>query len=633
MSTLSNKLVKAITENNANELERLIIICDLLHKGLPMFDDTYTPNDLPTDMIYEEAVSKLKQLRGLDIAMTIPDMETITDKIQKRKQSNVLLFMDGIQSPTMIPSIDDVILMPKFDGCSVGVELVRQTPHQQFVVSYAHTRGNDDLTGNRKCQTKTELIQQVFNLDMFNKCLSSGEFTLSYKDERLVGNNNPVLTKTIHLDDIDKIVLRGEFVNNDKNKLPPGITTNIGLAAGTINSDVPQYINYLTFQPFEISCITTRVVNRDDNVVFENYIPTQLSTVSFMKKFGLITYPLLNMKHIDENTNMERVFEYFQSKCSQPLDGVVYCQTMWTYPKTIDETSKHVNYGKYKWKPHNAQHTMINGIEYTVGKTGKIVPTLLYNPIKINEKNYSRVKTTFTKMREFGAVVAPIDNMRQSMFGIGLVCEIELKQDIAPYIAQVFPDMSTIDKPIYIPSHCPWCGSVLQWSKTGKDLLCVNDSCQAVNIERCVDFLKQIGFKGISTKTCQALDLYNGLITASDASRVNWFDKLYTTKLHSEFHESGVAMKRSIKYKGTTSNTRIKRVNDFDSLLNNLTVGDFIVSCSLMTKKRCDDWLIVNHISRGANLLEFIKQDNGLLESIETNNCFTRDLLEWLKTL
>ena len=516
ISTLSNKLVKAITENNANELERLIVICDLLHKGLPMFDDAqasvhYTPNDLPTDMVYEEAVSKLKQLRGLDIAMTIPDVETITDKIQKRKQSNVLLFMDGIQSPTMIPSIDDVILMPKFDGCSVGVELVRQTScvkdvSRSFVVSHAHTRGNDNLTGNRKCQTKTELIQQVFNLDAFNKCLSTGEFTLSYKDERLIGNNNPVLTKTIRLDDIDKIVLRGEFVNNDKNKLPPGITTNIGLAAGTINSDVPQYINYLTFQPFEISCITTRAINRDDSVVFENYIPTQLSTVTFMKKFGLITYPLLNMKHIDENTNMEKVFAYFQSKCSQPLDGVVYCQTMWTYPKTIDETSKHVNYGKYKWKPHNTQHTTINGIEYTVGKTGKIVPTLLYNPIKINEKNYSRVKTTFTKMREFGAVVAPIDipdvdNMcqyvsNQTMFGIGLVCEIELKQDIAPYIAQVFPDMSNIDEPIYIPSHCPWCGSVLQWSKTGKDLLCVNDSCQAVNIERCVDFLKQIGFKG-----------------------------------------------------------------------------------------------------------------------------------------
>ena len=629
---LASRIRKAIVDNDADEIERLLIICDLLHKGLPVYnsgDETYTEKDIPSDQLYEEARAKLKQLRTLDIAMTTPDKESITDKIQKRRQDSVLMFMDGIQAPIVVPSIEDVILMPKFDGCSVGVELVRQQTNN-FIISFAHTRGSDSLTGKRRCQDKTELIQQVFNLDKFNECIRQPKtFTLAYKDETQLGNNNPCLTTTINLDEIDKIVLRGEFVNGDRNKLPTGIMTNIGLAAGTINSDVPQYVDYLTFQPFEISSMTTRHVNNDDTITTVNYIPSQLSAITFMKLYGLITYPLINLKHIDEKTNMEKIYNYFLSKCQQPLDGVVYCQSMWTYPKSVDESAKRVNYGKYKWKPHNAKHSIVIGVDYTIGKTGRIVPTVLFNPVAINDKNYNKSKTTFTKLKEFGMVDQQLQSTTgetTNVFGVGLICEIELRQNITPYIANVYPDESTISEPIYIPSICPFCGKSLKWSTSSKDLVCSNDECQGVNIERVCDFLKQIGYKGVKSKTCYALGLYNG----EDNHK---FNLLYTTKLHKEIIESGVAVRRSIRYKATSANTKSKTGdnNDFDNIISNITLGDFLIAISMFTKKKCDDWITSNKLSRSMKLIEFLKGDITPLETASGYNFFINDVINTIK--
>lgn len=626
-SKLTNNIINAITHNNADELERLINICDLLHRGMPNYMDTYksnseiyTINDIPTDQLYEEAKDKLKQLRLLSIALTVPDQDSITDKIQKRKQDNTLLYMDGIQAPTEVPTIDNVIIMPKFDGCSIGVELVRQSD-KQFIISFAHTRGSDNLTGSRKCQNKTELIQQVFNLNNFNKLINnySKPFELTYKDESQIGNNNPCLTTTININEVDKIVLRGEFVNNNKNILPDGITTNIGLAAGTINSDEAEYIDYLTFEPFEISNITVRQIRKDDKVNTVKYIPTHISTVKFMKIFGLITYPLINMKHIDNKTDMEKIYNYFLTKCTQPLDGVVYCKSLWTYPKVIEETSKRVNYGKYKWKPHNTKHSTVTDINYSIGKTGRIVPTVIFDEVVIGDKKYTKAKTTFSKLKEYG-----ID---EDKFGIGLVCEIELKQNINPYIANIMYDEDDISEIINIPTICPYCGNPLSWTDSNKDLMCTSDTCQGINIERTCDFLKQIGYKGISTKTCWSLGLYDG----NDNHK---FDMLYKSKLHKEITESGVAVKQSIRYRATSkqnskSTTKTKHETDFDTIITNISLGDFLLAISMFTKKKCDDWFTANKITRAMKLIDFINNDDNI--KLLNTNYFINDVIEVIK--
>ena len=618
MTRLDKLLVKAITNDNAEELEKLINICDLLHRGAPSYEG-FTEKDLPDDMKYEEAKEKLKDLRKLEIAMTIPDKESITDKIRKKRQENVLLYMDGIQSPQEVPTLSNVILMPKFDGCSIGVELTKNNDNT-FTITTAHTRGSDNLTGKRKCQNKTELITKIFSLETFNKIYNENikeYFPIEYKDESLIGNNNPTLSSKIPLANIDKIIIRGEFVNKNRENLPEGIATNIGLAAGTINADVPQYLNYLKFCPFEISSIITREILKDDSVKLTNYIPTQNSALIFLTAFKLIHYAPIRIKQLTPKINMEKLFKLFLDKYSEPLDGIVYCNSSWTYPKIADETSKRVNYGKYKWKPHNAKHSKVITVEYSIGKTGRIIPTIIYEPVKINDKTYTKSKTTFTHIKEFG------DN-----FGCGTICEIELRQDISPYISKIFPEESSTTELINIPTKCPWCGNTLKYSSTGKDLLCVYDKCSGMNNERCCDFLKQIGYKGISTKTLENLKIYSEKDPKNISSH---FSKLYLEKLRTEeFKESGVAVKRSIKYTAKKIPKKETKKIDFDNIIDNITVGDFLVSSSLMTKKKSEEWLTKNDVSRSLKLLEYVKDKNNLKVLENIGNYFTNDFITWL---
>ena len=151
------KVIKAIDEVNLNELERLLKINDFLHKGAPEYEG-YKQSDMLTDMKYEEALEFLREQRSLEVSI----YSTSTDKDvsnSRKANENTLMFMDGIQIVDTIPELKHVLLMPKFDGCSVGAEIIKTG--DKFVISKAHTRGSDNLNGTRKCQDKTAYINEV----------------------------------------------------------------------------------------------------------------------------------------------------------------------------------------------------------------------------------------------------------------------------------------------------------------------------------------------------------------------------------------------------------------------------------------------------------------------------------------
>ena len=695
---LEKELVQNIAINDTDTIRKLLTICDFLHKGANTFCG-YSSADLPPDSKYEEA----KQL--INASKDILRMSLIENTREKTSlQNDSLMYMDGIQSPANIPSIDtDTILMPKFDGCSIGLELtnVSDSSSPKFVITNAHTRGRDNLNGRRSCQNKTDLLNAVFgkDVDAMNERLTPMSIAMNIKDESLVGNTNPVIQVNIPLENIDRIILRGELVSRDKNTLPEGVSTNIGLAAGTVNADVPQNISFVRFNVFEVARIFLKTpirvpsqssptslhgtcVNKDaDEHLHErsecactssfpslqplssSIIPSQNSAVILLKRLGLIHYPVIKVKRIGPGFQMEKVFKRFSSQCSEPLDGVVYCPSSWTYPLIMEETSKRVNYGKYKWKPHqNARQTKILSIEYTIGKTGRIVPTVHFDPVSFNGKKYSKSKTTITHLSEFGDIF------------VGSICDVELKQDISPYITKVYPmvftptspsqslpcndgqgcgsssdmechlhanerllernavkersessetnhgEQSCVDEhgqgcaseslieckylhersescggmiPLHIPQTCPWCGSQLEYTKTGKDIICTNDYCQGINVERCVDFLKQIGCKGISTKTLFSVSAYNG---------------------------EGKTFVNLIEGKLTKTS--------FVNIMKDISVADFIISSSVMTKKKCEDWLMNNHISRDILMKDFLETDQ--VNMLKTN-FFMTDLIESLQ--
>ncbi len=586
MSRLQEDITKAIADDDIKQLNKLLTICDLLHKGAPKYEG-YVVDDLPTDMKYEEAKTYLRDQELLNLTISNKNALEVSNKSKidrsyAKANKDVLMYMDGIQITETIPNIKNVILMPKFDGCSVGTEFIKSGDN--FIINKAHTRGTDNLNGSRKCQDKTEYIKSLFveQLNNINKIINNKELdlniTIKYKDVKLLGNNNKPLKTKIDLHYLDNFIIRGEFVSNDKNNInnPSLPSTAIGLAAGALNAKFDKfndYKPYITYIPFEISNIKIR---DDDNIT--EYIPTQETALKILRKLKLITYKTYQIKEIDESFNMEDVLTTMEAETLQPLDGVVYCSKNWTYPLLSEETSKRVNYAKYKWKRHNTKQTKIINIDYSIGKTGKLTPSFIFSDTIINNKTYKHAKTTFKNIDNF------IKDCKEhkTLFGKGLVCELELMSDISPQITKIFPTISKVNKEIKLIKKCPYCGETLTYeNKTVAkqkiiNVLCLNDKCYGVLSQKCRDFLSQIGYKGISTKTLENL-------------KYNSFEQLYKDKLKKEYKDVG--KKEKIIYSSKTVNNKLNKKLDFIDILINLNVKQFLISTSLFTKSKVNNFL------------------------------------------
>lgn len=609
MSRLQEDITKAIANDDINQLNKLLTICDLLHKGMPKYEG-YDINDLPTDMKYEEAKKYLHDQEILNLTITNKNVLEVSEKSKidrsyAKANKDVLMYMDGIQITETIPNITNVILMPKFDGCSVGTEFIKSGDN--FVINKAHTRGTDNLNGSRKCQDKTDYIKSLFveQLDNINKIINDKKLdlnmTIKYKDITLLGNNNKPLKTKIDLHNLDNFIIRGEFVSNNKDNINNSSlpSTAIGLAAGALNAKFDKfndYKPYLTYIPFEISNIK---IKEEDNII--EYIPTQETALKILRKLKLISYKTYQIKEINDSFNMEEVLATMENETLQPLDGVVYCSKDWTYPLLSEETSKRVNYAKYKWKRHNTKQTKLINIEYSIGKTGKLTPSFIFNDTIINNKTYKHAKTTFKHIDTF------INNCNEhkTLFGKGLVCELELMSDISPQITKIFPTISKVKKDIKLIKKCPYCGETLTYeNKTVAkqkiiNVSCLNDKCYGVLSQKCRDFLSQIGYKGISTKTLENL-------------KYNSFKQLYDEKLKKEYKEVG--KKEKIVYSSKTINKRITKKLDFIDILVNLNVKQFLISTSLFTKTK------VNNFLKELN----INETDLLLNNI--NNHFDKDV-------
>lgn len=609
-------VIKAIADVDLNELERLLKISDFLHKGMPSYGG-FNRDDMLTDMKYEEALAFLKEQRALEITMN--EKTTTEPQFGRKANENTLMYMDGIQIVDTIPTLKDVLLMPKFDGCSVGCEIIKSG--EEYILSKAHTRGSDNLNGTRQCQDKTAYLQVITEgmMETINRITSDTKrdlrMNIHYKDTTILGNENKTLRAMIDLHNLEYLLIRGEFVSNNKNnmnnkKLP---STAVGLAAGALNANVDkfnEYKSFIDYIPFEIALI--RVISNKELV---EYVPTQDSAIKIMRALEMISYKVYKAKIIDNTFDMENALLAFESNTNQPLDGIVYCNRNWTYPVSVEETSKRVNYGKYKWKRHNVKQTKLTDIEYSIGKTGKLTPSFIFNGVEINGKTYVHAKTTFNHIKEFIEECKSKDKA----FGKGLVCELELMSDIAPQITRVFPQISHVTEEFIPLVNCPYCGKPLaiEEKKIAKqrviNAICENQKCKGILVGKCCDFLKQIGYKGVSNKTLENMNYKH-------------FSTLYDSKLKKEYKEVG--KKEKIIYSAkTVMNQKDKK--DFDDIIESITVKNFLISTSLFTKAKVEEFIRSKNANGMDNLIMVLHTDQykDLLNYLlHETNYFIKDL-------
>jgi DNA ligase (NAD+) len=125
-------------------------------------------------------------------------------------------------------------------------------------------------------------------------------------------------------------------------------------------------------------------------------------------------------------------------------------------------------------------HTIVREMHWFVGRTGKVTPLAVMDPVKLAGSTVSKATLHSYKM------------VQELNIGVDDEVLLEKGGDIIPHIIRV--TTRTSSGPVY-PTHCPDCGDAL--IVEGAHLWCRNPFCGAKLEERVLYYLRTLGIKGI----------------------------------------------------------------------------------------------------------------------------------------
>lgn len=134
--------------------------------------------------------------------------------------------------------------------------------------------------------------------------------------------------------------------------------------------------------------------------------------------------------------------------------------------------------------------THLRSVEWNVGRTGKITPTAILDPVEIGGATVSR------------ATLNNYDDILRKGVSLGARVLIRRSNEVIPEILGTMPEEGEATLPIEKPTHCPSCGSELVYDKV--HIYCPNSlSCQPQLVRRLNHFSSReaMDIEGLSLKT------------------------------------------------------------------------------------------------------------------------------------
>nr|MCR5102547.1 NAD-dependent DNA ligase LigA [Butyrivibrio sp.] len=192
---------------------------------------------------------------------------------------------------------------------------------------------------------------------------------------------------------------------------------------------------------------------------------------------------------IDEIGDNRGSYDYDIDGAVIKIDQVAYRDD---FPAGSKYSAGHIAY-KY---PPEEKETTITDIELSVGMTGRINPTAIFEPIRLCGTTVSR------------ATLHNQDFIDKLGIGIGKTVLVYKSGEIIPKIKAVVDKKENNDIAVYqIPNVCPICGMPAVREEDTADIKCTNDDCPAKLIRRIVNFVQRdaMDIKGFGEEYVKAL--------------------------------------------------------------------------------------------------------------------------------
>ncbi|MFX0061035.1 MAG: NAD-dependent DNA ligase LigA [Candidatus Hermodarchaeota archaeon] len=262
-----------------------------------------------------------------------------------------------------------------------------------------------------------------------------------------------------------------------------GAASPRNLAAGTVKQKDIRVIRerQLSFAAYDVF--------RD---IKQNGWKTEIDKYNFLTQQNV---PTVETELIPQSVQkIEKIYQKYhdireKNLLDYDIDGVVIKANDLAEQRAMGETRHHPRYIIALKFASKAAQTIVRELEWSLGRTGKIIPVAILEPVFLADANITRVTLhNFEKFEKFN--IAPGDTV-----------EITRSGDVIPKIEKVVRRSGK--EPFSRPGVCPSCKETL--FEEGPFLVCKNKHCKGSRLELLRYFISTLEIKGIGDKWIEKL--------------------------------------------------------------------------------------------------------------------------------
>ena len=255
--------------------------------------------------------------------------------------------------------------------------------------------------------------------------------------------------------------------------------------------------------------------------------------LDMLESFGFTTVPrsLSAGNFADYDLTIDIIKKVSKEK-SYPIDGIVFKFDDCAYGRSLGETTHHFkNALAYKFAD-DVYSTRLLDIDWTMGRTGVLTPTAVFEPIDMDGSMVERASLHNLSIME-ETIGIPYYNQQIEVFKANM---------IIPQIANADKENGSNETIIHLPTVCPICGEKveIECSNSTKNLVCTNPNCEGKLINKLDHFCgkKGLDIKGISKATLEKLIDWGWVSCPTDIFELSQYKKEWVQK--SGFGEKSV---------------------------------------------------------------------------------------------
>ena len=239
--------------------------------------------------------------------------------------------------------------------------------------------------------------------------------------------------------------------------------------------------------------------------------------------FTIVPYTINNSKHLTER-DMDFIVESCKSN-GYPIDGCVFKLNSKKKYAEAGSTDHHPR-GAIAYKFEDESYTtFLKYIDWTMGRTGVLTPTAVFDAIEIDGTTVERASLHNVTIMEELLTDKPYRHQKIEVYKANM---------IIPQIKKGYWEENEKKEYLSIPEVCPICGESVQFMTLNEstDLVCMNPQCEGKLVNKLDHFAgkKGLDIKGLSKATLERLINWGWVKSAADLFQLKvhkeeWIDK------------------------------------------------------------------------------------------------------------